>query len=104
MLISDSKGRWTTYTITNAYHVDNTQSQDADVQKNDNQNHFNSTDQVIYDYVKANGRITSNEVMEITRISTLSGAAKALNRLIKLGVIEKKHEGRIFYYQLAQKQ
>ena len=103
MLISDSKGRWTTYTINSAYRVDDTQPQDADVQNNDNQKRFNPTDQVIYDYVKANGRITSIQVMEITKINTLSGATKALSRLTKLGLIEKVRDGKMFYYQLTER-
>ena len=103
MFISDSKGRWTTYTINSAYRVDDTQPQDADVQNNDNQKRFNSTDQVIYDYVKANGRITSIQVMEITKINTLSGATKALSRLTKLGLIEKVRDGKMFYYQLTER-
>ena len=57
---------------------------------------------MIYDYVKSNGRITSVQVMEITRINTLSGATKALSRLTKLGIIEKIRDGKMFYYQLTE--
>ena len=47
-----------------------------------------------------NKTITAAQVISITRITTQQGASAALNRLIKQGLIEKKHIGRQVYYQI----
>ena len=61
---------------------------------------LNETDQVIYDYIRANGSITSKKVVEITRITTQQGASNALSRLIDRDLIKSVRRGRSFIYEL----
>lgn len=98
MLISVRKRRWTTYHINNEYIIQPEQMtfQDVPFPKII----LNETDQKIYDYAKANGMITSQQVVDITDISTLQGASVALNRMIKKGLLTKQRKGRHIYYQL----
>ena len=60
----------------------------------------NKTDQVIYDYIEANGFITTNQVLSITSLTTKAGASVALGRLIKSGLIIMIRKGRHVIYQL----
>lgn len=62
----------------------------------------NETDKVIYDYIKRNGSITTQEVLKITGIKTMSGASAALNRLIDSEVVFKVRQGRQFIYKLME--
>lgn len=47
----------------------------------------NETDQVVYDYIKTNGFITAQQVLNITRIRTHQGANIALGRLMDADLI-----------------
>lgn len=60
----------------------------------------NKADEVIYNYIKTNGFITTHQILEITNITTTAGASVALNRLIKGGLVKKVRQGRHFIYQL----
>ncbi|MDO4344235.1 MAG: putative DNA binding domain-containing protein [Eubacteriales bacterium] len=100
MLIPERKGRWTTYYINNEYIIQPEQMTIQDMPVRETV--LNETDQKIYNYVRANGMITSQQVVEITGISTLQGASVALNRMIKKGLLLKRRKGRHIYYQLLE--
>jgi len=98
MLISERRGRWTTYHINYEYIIQPEQMTIQDV--NTPEIILNETDQKIYDFVKTNGMITSKQVVDITSISTLQGASVALNRMIKRGILTKQRKGRHIYYTI----
>ncbi len=60
----------------------------------------NETDQRIFEYIKANGFITTHQVVEITQITTTQGANVALGRLIKQDLVKKVRRGKHFIYEL----
>lgn len=97
LLLVERKGRWTTYGINYGYEKQPEQMEiiDIDIQKIE----LNKTDQHIYDFVQANGFITSQQVVEITQISTLQGASIALNRMIDKGLLKKERHGRHIFYK-----
>lgn len=99
ILIASNKGRWTNYSLNNDYKIEHEQIEIIDVLPEDVVLK-NATDRTIFDYVRANGFITSHQVLGITKITTLQGASVALNRLISRGLIEKKREGMNVIYQL----
>lgn len=99
MLIPERKGRWTTYRINNEYVIQPEQMTIRDMTVPEMI--LNETDQKIYNYVKANGMITSQQVVDITAISSLQGASVALNRMIKRGLLTKQRKGRHIYYILT---
>ena len=101
MLVSEPKGRWTTYTINKEYQQVPEQLNLSDIESTEIL--FGSeTDRIIYQYIRANGLITTKQVVANTRISTQQGASAALNRLIGRGLIEKKGSGHNVYYVLSQ--
>ena len=101
MLVSEPKGRWTTYTINKEYQQVPEQLNLSDIDSTEIL--FGSeTDRIIYQYIRANGLITTKQVVANTRISTQQGASAALNRLIGRGLIEKKGSGHNVYYVLSQ--
>lgn len=101
MLVSESKGRWTTYTINKEYQQVPEQLNLSDIESTEII--FGSeTDRIIYQYIRANGLITTKQVVANTRISTQQGASAALNRLIGRGLIKKKGSGHNVYYVLSQ--
>jgi ATP-dependent DNA helicase RecG len=61
---------------------------------------LNLTDQAIYDYILANNRITAQQVVEISRIDSKQGARKALNRLVKLGIVKRSGSGPKIFYEI----
>lgn len=63
----------------------------------------NETDKIIYEYIKANGFITTHQILGITGITTMAGASVALGRLMDAKLIEKVRQGRQFIYQLKNK-
>jgi len=99
MLISDWKGRWTTYTINTEYKRHDEQLDFSDVEEMGIEIK-NKTDKIIYHYIRENGIITASQVLSITRIKTQQGASVALNRLISKGLIVKKGTGYNTYYEL----
>ena len=101
MLISEWKGRWTTYTVNAEYKKPEEQLDFSDIEEWKIE-FKNGTDRIIYNYIRTNGLITSKQVRAITRIQTQQGASAALNRLIGRGLIVKRGEGQNFYYVLAK--
>ena len=100
MLVSDSKGRWTSYTVNEEYTISDEQLDMSDIEESEI--HFkNIADKQIYQYIQANGIITKKQVMGLTtRINSSQGAVVALNRLISRGLIERKGVGRNIHYIL----
>ena len=98
-LIAHKNGRWTRYYVNTEYKVKR-----MDVVSQEKQNakqiSSNTTDQIIYEYIKSNEFITTSKVLEITKISTPQGANVALGRLMKAGFVEKVRKGKRFFYRL----
>lgn len=99
MLIINKKGRWTSYKINTDYEIEPEQLQFSDI-SSDMIVFKNETDKIIYEYIKANGFITTHQILDITRITTTAGASVALGRLMDIELIEKVRKGRQFIYQL----
>lgn len=99
MLIAEKHGRWTTYYINTEY-----KSFPEQLELNDISTavvDLNQTDQLIYQYVKVNGMITTQEVVNtIDTITTVQGASVAINRLIKKDLLKKNRKGRHIFYTL----
>lgn len=98
MLVINSRGRWTTYSINDDYVIAPEQTTFDTLQTAYEQ--LNETDKVIYEYIRANGSITAKKVVEITRISTQQGASNALGRLIDRNLVKPVRRGRSFIYEL----
>ena len=96
MLIHEKKGRWTTYHLNDEYIIQPEQMTIQDMLETEII--LNETDQKIYNFVRANGMITAQQVVEITDITTLQGASVALNRMIKKGLLRKQRKGRHIFY------
>ena len=101
MLISNPKGRWTTYMVNREYKKPAEQLDFSDIDEPEI-TFKNETDRIIYNYIRTNGLITSKQVIAITKIQTQQGASVALNRLIARGLVLKCGEGNNFYYVLAK--
>lgn len=99
MLLTDRKGRWTSYRLNENYETGSEQMQFQDMPSQKPQ-FTNETDQEIYEYISANGFITTDQVIAHTRINSVPGATKALGRLIKMGLVSKHREGHQYIYQL----
>ena len=100
MLISDWKGRWTTYTVNTEYKKIAEQLDFSDIEEPEAK--LNKTDRAIYQYIQENSFITAKQVTTITKISTISGANAALNRLIGKQLVEKQGSGHNTHYVLAK--
>lgn len=56
---------------------------------------------MIYQYVKANGMITTQQVVGIVdAISTTQGALVAISRLMKKNLLKKNRQGKHIFYTL----
>lgn len=100
MLIVNKKGRWTSYRLNTDYKIPGEQV-DLSTVLESSRIFKNKADRIIYEYIQANGFITSHQVVDITKISTPQGANVALGRLMKAGLIVKIRKGRQFIYQLG---
>lgn len=98
LLLADKNGRWSSYRLNPDYQIPPEQIQlpfQQEIPK------FKiEADQRIYEYIKANGFITSKQALDITKITTPQGVSVALQRLTKAGLIQKKRLGRQFIYSL----
>lgn len=98
MLTANKKGRWTDYRLNEDYEIQPEQVDLMDIHLP--QITFkNETDRVIYEYTKANGFITTAQVIQITRISTRQGAVFALDRLINRGLLRSSGKGKSTIYE-----
>lgn len=102
ILKANPKGRWTTYRLNEDYKKQIGQVQLSGTAEKISE--LIETDRIIYDYVCKNQYITSQRVVEITKITTIAGASVALNRLIEKNLIKKERQGRHFYYTLIIKE
>ncbi len=97
MLVGLPKGRWTTYRLNEKYEIQPDQMALTELERVLPE--LIDTDQIIYDYICENGFITTQQVTQITRITTKSGASVALNRLIGKKLIRKQRQGRHIFYE-----
>ena len=100
MLLTDGKGRWTSYTINEQYEPSEEQLDFSDVLSEEIE-FKNDSDRKIYAYIRANGMITTKQVIAITSIGTPQGALVALNRLIDRKLIKMAGKGHDTHYILA---
>ncbi len=98
LLTANKNGRWTSYSLNTEYIVPDEQTQIEIPQQK--MTFKNETDQIIYEYIRTNGFITSQQVLGITRIKSAQGANKALGRLIEEDIIIKVRIGRQFIYKM----
>lgn len=97
MLVVERRGRWTTYQINTEYEIQPEQLELIDISIPNID--LNKTDQLIYQFIQANGMITTQQVVDIIdTISTMQGASVAINRLINKGLLVKKQQGRHVFY------
>lgn len=101
MLISERKGRWTTYTINTDYEKPAEQLDFLDISEPKIE-FKNETDRIIYNYICTNGFITAKQVIANTRLTTQQGASVALLRLISKDLIVKQGKGHNVYYTLKK--
>jgi len=99
MLITDNKGRWTSYQLNKGYVI-----QPEQVYFSDNSvekiKFKTDTDRLIYEYAKENGFITTTQAVQISpNISTRQGASIAINRLINNGFLQKSGKGKKTIYK-----
>lgn len=99
MLTADKKGRWTSYRLNDSYKIQPEQFEFRDIHHEEVMLQ-NETDQCIYEYIKANGFITTQQVVEVTKVTTTQGASVALGRMMKQNLIKKVRRGRHFIYEL----
>ena len=102
MLISDWKGRWTTYTINRDYKQTEPQLDFSDIVATE-PDIRNETDRKIYAYIQENGFITTKQAVSNTKLTTPQGASLALKRLIDRGLVKKQGTGRNTHYVLAER-
>lgn len=99
MLIINARGRWSTYNINTDYAPEPEQTSfEIDHSLYDT---FNDTDKLIYDYIRANGFITTKVITQITRITTIAGACVAIARLEEKNVVKRRRQGRTTIYEFA---
>ena len=97
ILIFDGNGRWRRYSINERFTIPPEQ---IDLTVNEQINFKIDTDKIIYNYRKINGFITAQQVITSTKLTSKSGAVKALNRLIDEQLIKKVRRGRQITYVL----
>lgn len=98
MLIANPNGRWTTYQLNPDYEQNPDQTQLPD---SCSSIHFRCpSDKTIYEYIQANGFVTTAEIISITSITTKGGASAALSRLRAMGLVRKVQNGRQVFYEL----
>lgn len=101
MLLANRKGRWTTYRLNEDYEIEAEQYPVSDPQSK--KIAFKTeTDRLIYEYVCANGFITTSQVLQITKITSERGALGALKRLTEQKVLKQISKGPKTYYELNQ--
>ncbi len=98
LLTANKKGRWTSYCLNEEYEIPVEQTKLA-IQP-ETIVFKNNTDRTIYEYIRTNGFITTQQVLGITRIKTTQGANTALGRLMGDGIIQKVRKGRQFIYEI----
>lgn len=101
ILIFDGNGRCRRYSINERFTIPPEQ---IDLTVNEQINFKIDTDKIIYNYIKINGFITAQQVITSTKLTSKSGAVKALNRLIDEQLIKKVRKGRQITYVLEDRE
>lgn len=102
MLVTDNKGRWTNYRLNKDYVIQPEQLSLTD-SITVNVEFTTDSDQLIYEYAKENGFITTPQVIAISpNITTRQGASVALNRLIKKGHLHMVGKGKKTIYEFIE--
>lgn len=101
LLLASNKSQWISYQLNTEFEIPPVQ-EEVGVDINLPPNFKNKADQLIYNYVCANGFITTSQVMQITGIKSRQGAAVALNRLINRELLQKVKKGKLIIYELAK--
>lgn len=101
ILIFDGNGRWRRYSINERFSIPPEQ---IDLTVNEQIDFKIDTDKIIYNYIKINGFITAQQVITSTKLTSKSGAVKALNRLIDEQLIKKVRKGRQITYVLEDRE
>lgn len=101
ILIFDGNGRWRRYSINERFTIPPEQ---IDLTVNEQIDFKIDTDKIIYNYIKINGFITAQQVITSTKLTSKSGAVKALNRLIDEQLIKKVRKGRQITYVLEDRE
>lgn len=99
MLLADKKGRWSSYKLNKDYVEKPEQLNMGDIVANE-LTFKNKSDKIIYDYIKENGFITTNQIISITDITTKSGATAGLRRLRDANLVQKNQKGKKVFYTL----
>lgn len=97
ILIFDGNGRWRRYSINERFSI---LPEQIDLTVDEQIDFKIDTDKIIYNYIKTNGFITAQQVITSTKLTSKSGAVKALNRLIDEQLIKKVRRGRQITYVL----
>ena len=97
ILIFDGNGRWRRYSINERFSIPPEQ---INLTVDEQIDFKIDTDKIIYNYIKTNGFITAQQVITSTKLTSKSGAVKALNRLIDEQLIKKVRRGRQITYVL----
>lgn len=100
MLLADRKGRWTNYRLNTDYVIEPEQYQVSDLPFEEPE-FKNVTDRLIYEYVRANGFITTAQAQQVTRLKSRQGALTALRRLTTKKILKKISNGPKTYYTLV---
>ncbi len=103
ILIANRKGRWTSYKLNEDYVIPPEQIEVVPTRQS-GPVFRNETDRTIYEYIVANGFITTHQIVEITRVTTTQGASVALGGLMAAGLIGKVPQGRQVIYQSTHQQ
>ena len=101
ILIFDGNGRWRRYSINERFTIPPEQ---IDLTVDEQIDFKIDTDKIIYNYIKTNGFITAQQVITSTKLTSKSGAVKALNRLIDEQLIKKVRKGRQITYVLEDRE
>lgn len=100
ILTFDKNGRWRRYSINEQFVIPSEQL-DLSIDRKTAELKID-TDKIIYNYIKTNGFITAQQVIMSTKLTSKSGAVKALNRLIDEELIKKVRKGRQIIYILKE--
>lgn len=101
ILLSERRGRWTTYKINKDYKKPSIQDKVTE-DGNPNVTFKNETDKIIYEYICSNGFITTKQIVDSTIVGTSQGASVALKRLIDMKLIKKQGKGYLTRYILVK--
>ena len=98
LLLTDRNGRWTSYRLNEEYQIP-AEQMEIDAGYSGKILFRTETDQIIYEYARENGFVTSSQVLQITKLTTRQGAALALSRLVNRGLLRMTGKGKLTIYE-----